>query len=79
MSEGGQLNDPWLVAAWPGIGNVAVGAAAYLVDQLDATMVHQLPAAEFFEANHIEVEQGVARPATMPRSMIGAATYRYQE
>lgn len=69
MTESSTLKDPWLVAAWPGIGNVAAGAAAYLVDQLKASSVHELPAHEFFDANHVEVKHGVVRPATLPHSM----------
>ena len=69
MTKSSELKDPWLVAAWPGIGNVAAGAAAYLVDELKASLVRELPAHEFFDADHVEVEHGVARPTTLPRSM----------
>lgn len=70
MFEKNNLNDPWLVAAWPGIGNVAVGAAAYLIEQLGATLVHELPASDYFSINQVAVDQGIAKPVSLPRCMI---------
>jgi proteasome assembly chaperone (PAC2) family protein len=69
MAELLPLKDPWLVAAWPGMGNVAVGAAAYMVQKLSATLIHELPSRDLFDLNHVEVKQGVARPGRLPRNM----------
>ena len=64
-----ELRDPWLIAAWPGMGNVAVGAAGYLIVKLDAKLVHELPSREMFDIPHVEVKQGVAKAGRLPRSM----------
>jgi proteasome assembly chaperone (PAC2) family protein len=51
------------------MGNVAVGAAAYMVKKLSATLIHELPSRDLFDLNHVEVKQGVARPGRLPRNM----------
>lgn len=63
------LHDPWLVAAWPGMGNVAVTAGGYLVESLGAKFVHEIPAANLFDIKHVEVKAGLARVGRRPRSM----------
>ena len=69
MAETNPLKDPWLVAVWPGMGNVAVGAGAYLIAKLGAALVHELPPAGVFDLNHIDVKEGIARAGRLPRSM----------
>jgi len=69
MAESQPLREPWLIAAWPGMGNVAVAAAAHLVGKLGATLVHELPSRDLFDLNHVEVRNGVARPGRLPRNM----------
>lgn len=63
-----KLNSPLLVAAWPGMGGVAVGAASHLARALQAEPFAELPAEEFFELEHVEVEHGIARSGRLPRS-----------
>lgn len=63
------LRDPWLVAAWPGMGNVAVGAAGYLVVKLGARLVHELQVRDMFDVPHIDVQRGLASPGRLPRNM----------
>lgn len=70
MAEGSGLKEPWLIAAWPGMGNVAAGAGAYLVAKLGAKLVFELPSSEFFDVQHIEVKEGLARIGRLPRSMV---------
>ena len=69
MANENELRDPWLVAVWPGMGNVAVGAGAYLAEQIGAQLVHELPARDLFDIKHVEVKQGLARVGRLPRSM----------
>jgi proteasome assembly chaperone (PAC2) family protein len=69
MAETDVLRDAWLVAAWPGMGNVAVGGAAYLIVKLGAKLVHELPSREMFDIPHIEVKQGIAKAGRLPRNM----------
>lgn len=65
-----QLNEPWLIAAWPGLGNVAVGAAVYLINTLQMQPVHELAPRGQFAPQHIDIQRGVARSPRMPRSRI---------
>lgn len=77
MAEGPDNTDrprPWLVAAWPGMGNVAVIAAGYLADQLDVEQVADFPAEPYFDVNEIEVKEGVLQPIEMP----AAAFFRWK-
>jgi uncharacterized protein len=61
--------EKWLIAAWPGMGNVGVGACAYLLSKLNATMIHELPGGEYFDLSHIDVKDGLAAPGRLPRNM----------
>lgn len=69
MAEQANRQETWLIAAWPGMGNVAVGACAYLVTKLGAQLVHELPSRDVFDVQHIEVKNGIAQPGRLPRSM----------
>lgn len=42
---------PWMVAAWPGMGNVAVIAAGYLIRELQIEESGELPAGGHFDIN----------------------------
>lgn len=70
MAESEDLRDPWLVAVWPGMGNVALGAGTYLVEKLGAKWLANLSARDLFDIDHVEVKRGVASSGRMPRSMI---------
>jgi len=70
MAETSTLHDPWLIAAWPGMGNVAVVAAGYLIVKLGARLVHELPSRDLFDVPHIEVKDGIAKAGRLPRNMI---------
>lgn len=59
----------WLVAGWPGMGQVAAGAVAHLVQTLDVEPAGLVPEGEFFERDHVEVAGGVVRPGRLPRNM----------
>jgi proteasome assembly chaperone (PAC2) family protein len=69
MAEESAQRETWLVAAWPGMGNVGVGAAAYLVGKLGANMIHELTSQDLFDLDHIDVKHGMATPGRLPRSM----------
>lgn len=70
MSAARVLRDPWLVAAWPGMGSVAMGAGTYLVDKLSARAIGELPGRDYFEIERIEVRDGLAQPGRTPRSLL---------
>lgn len=68
MQETPKLNDPWLVAVWPGMGNVAVSAGYYLMSKLGMRLLSEYSADELFDADHVEVKAGMISPAKLPRN-----------
>lgn len=65
-----ELCHPWLVAVWPGMGQVAVTAGYYLMAKLSMRQLAEFPAREFFDVNHIEVRDGLIRAGRQPRSRL---------
>ena len=65
---------PWLVAAWPGMGNVAMIAAAYLVRGLDMTPIAELRTNGFFDIQAAVVKNGMVGKPRPPHCVI----YRWQ-
>lgn len=63
------LENPWLVAAWPGMGHVAATAATYMIEALKPRPAGMLPSREFFDLDHVEVRAGIARAGALPRNM----------
>lgn len=63
-----QLNHPWLVAIWPAMGHVAFNAGVYLLAKLGMTAVVELEAGNFFDAEQVEVQDGLLQPIKRPRS-----------
>lgn len=60
---------PWLVAAWPGMGNVALIAAGHLIEQLRMTPDGEMDPRPFFEVTDVEVKDGLTQPASLPRGV----------
>lgn len=69
MSE---LRSPWMVAAWPGMGGVAMIAGGTLVRGLGMAAVSEIEPHRFFELERISVAQGLAKPANLPRTVVHA-------
>jgi proteasome assembly chaperone (PAC2) family protein len=67
-----QLNRPWLVAVWPGMGHVAVSAGFYLMAKLGMHQFAELSSHELFEVDHVDVKDGIIRPGRLPRSRLFA-------
>jgi hypothetical protein len=67
-----QLRDPWLVAAWPGMGAVALLAADYLRRKLGAEQLVEVPAGEHFQPGGVEVKEGLLLPVHAPRTLLSA-------
>lgn len=65
-----QLNDPWLLAVWPGMSGVAISAGYYLLAKLGMHLLVDLPTAEFFEPAQVDVHAGLIAPAKLPRSRL---------
>jgi proteasome assembly chaperone (PAC2) family protein len=72
MPETEKLIKPWLVAAWPGMGHVAVSAGYYLMAKLGMHQLAELRAQELFDVDHVEVKDGIIGPGRVPRSRIFA-------
>jgi uncharacterized protein len=67
-SDSLRLNDPWLVAVWPGMGHVALNAGYYLLAKLGMDVVAELEAGDLFDVDHVEVKAGVIQPGRRPRN-----------
>lgn len=63
-----KLNQPLLVAVWPGMGNVAMLAGHYLISKLGMQPVAEFSAAQLFDVEHVEVKDGLIRPGKRPTS-----------
>lgn len=62
------LNNPVMVAAWPGISNVALRAANYLKDKLGAEEFGQIKPFGFFSPAGVVVQEDVVRMLRFPES-----------
>jgi proteasome assembly chaperone (PAC2) family protein len=62
------LHKPWLVAVWPGMGQVALSAGYYLLAKLEMHLVAEFSPRELFEVEHVEVKKGLLRLGRLPRS-----------
>ena len=70
MAEQFSNGHRWLVAAWPGMGQVGAGAVAHLLRQPGIEPLGQLDAEDFFDIEHVVVDHGIARAATRPRNLL---------
>jgi len=68
MAENLQLNHPWLVAAWPGMGAVALNAAVYLLAKLRMSVVAEYEAASLFDVDHVDIKDGLIQTGHQPRN-----------
>lgn len=70
MEQEHYLNDPWLLAAWPGMGSVAISADYYLMAKLGMHLLAEYPAREFFDLERVEVKDGLIQTGRLPRSRL---------
>ena len=57
-----KLRSPSLLAAWPGVANVALEATTYLKDKLQAVEFAEIEAQSFFEVTGVYVEKNRFSP-----------------
>ena len=62
------LKNPIMVAGWPGIGYVAIGAVRYLLRKLDAKLFAEIEPFTFFTYEGVAVRGGIARLPRLPES-----------
>jgi proteasome assembly chaperone (PAC2) family protein len=67
-----ELKDPWLVAAWPGMGAVAILAAQHLVNTLGAEAAGEPTFDAWFDVGRVTVDDGVLSPAPRPKAYLFA-------
>lgn len=65
-----KLKEPWLVAAWPGMGLVGHLAADHLVRALGAKPMAEIAAGDHFDPAKIEVREGLLVPMPDPRTVL---------
>lgn len=70
MKKEQHLNDPWLIAAWPGMGAVAISAGYYMMAKLGMHLLAEFPAREFFDLERVEVKGGLIQTGRLPRSRL---------
>lgn len=72
MADEIRLNKPWLVAVWPGMGNVAISAGYYLMAKLGMHLLAEISAQELFDVEHVEVKGGLIQTGRLPRNRLFA-------
>ena len=65
----GHLEMPILLAGWPGMGSVGVGAIDYLRRKLNAAPFAEVDMREYFTAEAVMVEDGIAKLPDLPTHM----------
>lgn len=68
MPDETKLRQPWLVAVWPGMGNVALSAGYYLMAKLGMSLLADFSSPELFDVEHVEVKGGLIRAGALPLS-----------
>ena len=63
-----KLRNPYLIVAWPGMGEVAIRAATHLIDKLKAEEFAEILPAEFFYLTGSDVRAGVLTLPPLPYS-----------
>ncbi len=61
-----EMVNPCLVTAWPGVGNVAVIAATYLKDRLNAEELGEIDPSAFFDFGGVFIKDNLVDTPTFP-------------
>ena len=70
MPEKPEINHPWLVAVWPGMGHVALNAGVYLLAKLGMNLIAEFEANDLFDVDHVEVKEGIIQAGRRPRDRL---------
>jgi proteasome assembly chaperone (PAC2) family protein len=62
-----KMNDPVLIAGWPGMGLVAFKSVAYLVEKLQARPLAQFDLPDLYQIRGITVNNGVVEAIEIPK------------
>lgn len=63
-----ELKKPYMIAAWPGMGNVALGAARYLRKKLRAIPFAEIEPFDFFSPTGVLIEDRIIARPKLPES-----------
>ncbi len=63
-----KLTKPALIAAWPGVSNVALEAATYLKEHLQAEELADMESSAFFELGGVFIEKNLVQPPRLPQN-----------
>ncbi len=63
-----KLNAPNMLAAWPGVGNVAIIIATYLTSKLNFKELAEIQPASFFDPTGVLVEDSIIEAPQFPQS-----------
>jgi proteasome assembly chaperone (PAC2) family protein len=63
-----RLRNPYLIVAWPGMGEVAFKATHYLIEKLSAEEFASVPAEYFYYLTGVEVKDGILSVPELPQS-----------
>lgn len=63
-----ELKSPWMIAVWPGMGNVGLTAGYYLMAKLGMELLSEYSPPELFDIDYVEVEKGLIHTGVRPRS-----------
>jgi proteasome assembly chaperone (PAC2) family protein len=63
-----QLDKPDFIAAWPGMGNVALKAASFLKDKLKAEEFAEIEPGDFFTLSGIIIRENLIETPRLPKS-----------
>jgi proteasome assembly chaperone (PAC2) family protein len=73
MDEKPDLKNPWLIAVWPGMGQVALSAGYYLMAKLGMHLFGEFSASEWFDVESVDVKNGLIQSKRLPRSRFFAS------
>src|SRR3990170_2470589 len=65
-----KLVNPCLVAAWPGVGNVALIAATYLRDKLGAKELGRMEHSVYFEPGGVFIKDNIIELPKFPENRL---------
>ena len=63
-----ETKEPTMIAGWPGMGNVALGAVNYIRRKLKTRLFAEIEASQFFIPEAIIIKDGMAKLPDLPRS-----------
>jgi len=63
-----KLKDPFMIAAWPGMGGVAIVAARYLIEKMNAEKFGSIAPEGFFDISGVLIENSVVKDIQFPEN-----------